>query len=255
MDISVSVFSYNRGNYLKNCIDSIEHCLAGADFTVYDASSEYLLFLQDDTQFVRRVDQGNFDCIENFFVKPPAAAFVNPVFLKGHRRRSIQRQVELKPEFEGYFHAIPEALKPRPVSMYYCDVVIAHVDRLRAVNWQFQMSETDNAELARTHFSKMLQMAHPLIMHVPEVPAVRGKKTTVGSRLAARLVGPDVKSFDYMSGDQIVAMRSRNLKVIPFAEDFLHTKNRNVGRPFRYSATSVRSYTSTMHKIEQFLRR
>lgn len=298
MDLSVSIFSFNRGNYVRNCVDSLMRCYVGGSFKVFDDSSDdletleylqslggrvvscgqgdkgrhgglynnmqraleqaetkYILFLQDDTQFVRQLDQKDFDGIDIFFEANPNAAFLNPVFLKGHRRKSIKKQVELKPEFEGYFHNISESLKPRPVSMYYCDVVIAHVERLRNVNWRFLDSETSNAELARSHFSKMLQMANPFIMHVPEVPVFRGKKTTLGSRLSTRLVGSDVKQFEYMAEDEVACMRSRNLDdQLPFAEDFLQTKNKKVGRPFRYNAVSTRLYTRLLHKIEQSFR-
>lgn len=297
MSLSISIFSYNRGNYVQNCVDSINHCLSGSDFKVFDDSStdketlkylkslgdivthcypdgqgrhgglysnmqraldsstsKYILFLQDDMQLVRVVDEYDFKCIDAFFSQYSEAAFVNPVFLKGHRRRSILKQIMLQSELEGYFHDIPETLKPRPVSMFYCDVVIAHVDRLRSVNWQFADSETANAEQARKHFSKMLQMAHPFVMHVPEVPVFRGKKTTIGSRLATKLVGADVKSFVFMSGDDVEAMRCRDLNDAPFAEDFLVTKNKKVGRPFRYNAVNSRAYTRVLHKIEQTIK-
>lgn len=297
MDLSLSIFSYNRGDYLKNCIDSVRHCTKNAELSIFDdgsvdqnsieylqtlgdrvvhcgdksagrhgglygnmqraldrADRKYILFLQDDTQLVRMVDQQDMDCIESFFDQNPKAAFINPVFLKGHRRRSIEKQVRLVPEFEGYFHDISETMKPRPVSMYYCDVVIAHVERLREIGWHFCESETANAELARTHFSKMLQMANPFVMHVPEVPVFRDKTTTFGSRLAIRLVGSDVKAFNYMSEPSVTAMRKRDLSEAPFAEDFLTTKNAKVAVPYRYNAVSSRLYTRVLHKIEDRFR-
>lgn len=33
------IFSYNRGEYLENCVSSIEHCSPGADIVIYDDDS------------------------------------------------------------------------------------------------------------------------------------------------------------------------------------------------------------------------
>ena len=138
--------------------------------------------------------------------------------------------------------------------MYYCDLSIAHVPRLRAANWQFKESEGANAAQARMQFSKMLHMACPFVMHVPEVPMFRNKQTTLGARLAARLSGPDVKAFAYVSAAEIEAMRSRPLSVLPFAEDFLKVTSANVRKPFRYNAVSARLSTRILHKLEMLLK-
>ncbi len=301
MDIAAAVFSYNRRNCVKNCLESLWRCMpdtvplrlfddgsteegacaylrqleqdypglvelnSGTDSGRHGglyanmqkalawAPSRYLLFLQDDVQMVRTLERRDVRELDLFFSTSTGAAFVNPVFLKGHRRSSIVRQVRVQKKFQGYYHSIPEVLKPRPVSMYYCDVVIAHVERLRAVGWQFQETETANAELARSHFSKMLQMAHPFVMHVPEVPVFRGRKATLGSRLASRRVGSDVKAFHYMTEEEVAGMRARDIVRLPFAEDFLTTQNGAVRRPFRYNAVSTFWVTRVLHRLELVL--
>lgn len=297
--ISVAIFSFNRGEYLKNCFESVARCMNGADIKVYDdgsddsetlryldslggtrvrvsqndgalrhgglyhnmqvayeeCDSEYLLFLQDDTQLVRVVDECDMAVIDAFFEKNKSAAFINPVFLKGHRRASINKQLMWLPDSDGYYQVISESMKRRSVSMYYCDVVIAKVDRLREKGWCFSNSETLNAERAREHFSKMLQMASPFIMHVPEVTLYRKKMKTYGARLADKIVGEGVKNFLFMSEGQVDLLRRRDKQgAYPYAEDFIQTESSGVQKPFQYSAVNVRLYTRVLHKLEYKLR-
>jgi len=293
MDISIAIFSYNRGDYVKNCLDSAKRCFPDAPVTIYDdastdqktltyfesldyqvincrstvkdrhgglynnmqlaldaAKSKYLLLLQDDTQLVREFDEVDVTCIDSFFDHNQQAAFLNPVFLKGHRRKSIDKQLRPQINYRGYFQEISERFKPRPVSMYYCDVVLVHVERLKSVGWVFEDSETSNALQARKHFSKMLQLADPFVMHVPEVPVFRGKKSTLGARLAEKAVGTDVKQFQIMTNSAVADMRERRLSLAPYAEDFLSTTNPNVRKPYNYNAINSHLYTRILHKLE-----
>jgi len=298
VDVSIAIFSYNRGNYVKNCLDSIHQCFPEVPVSIYDdhstdlttiryleslgcnvvspeldidnkhgglyqnmqialeaANSRYILFLQDDTQLVRSVDEVDFQGVDAYFNENESAAFVNPVFLKGRRRRSINKQLRPHQSYRGYFHEISEKLKPRPVSMYYCDVVLAHVDRLKSVKWRFQNSETENATQARKHFCKLLQLADPFVMHVPEVPVYRGKKSTFGERLANRLIGSDIKQFQFMTKDEVSEMRQRTISLAPYAEDYLNTVNQNVSKPYHYNCINTHWYTRILHKLEYGVRR
>lgn len=299
MDLSIAIFSYNRGDFVKNCIASIEQCVSKeVSITLYDddstdkrtleylssqaypvincgnsgsnrhgglyenmqlaleaTKSKYLLFLQDDTQLVRRLDEIDLKSIDAFFDEDQTAAFMNPVFLKGHRRKSIDKQLRPETKYRGYFQEISESLKPRPVSMYYCDVVLANVARLKSVAWTFKESETSNAFQAKAHFSKMLQLADPFVMHVPEVPVFRGRTSTFGARLAEKVVGSDIKQFQIMSDLQVTEMRSRSLSLSPYAEDFLCTVNPKVRTPYTYNAINARLYTRILHKLEYGFRR
>lgn len=293
LDLSIAIFSYNRGKYVKNCLESIASCCPDAVVTIYDddstdtetvsylkgvsckvvnshsegrhrhgglygnmqialkdAKSKYILFLQDDTQLVRRVDKIDLELIDTFFRENREAAFINPVFLKGHRRRSIDKQLMPQLKFRGYYQEISEVIKPRPVSMFYCDVVLVHVDRLKLADWCFLESETNNAHQASKRFSKMLQLADPFVMHVPQVPVFRGKKSTVGSRLAEKVVGCDVKAFQIMADLDVEKMRERSLNLAPYAEDYLNTINSKVRKPYSYNAINARWYTRFIHKLE-----
>ncbi len=214
-----------------------------------ETRAEFLLFLQDDHQVVRPVDDDDRRSIGEYFARFPDAAFLNPAFLRGHRRRSIRRQIRIHAEFPGYYHVIGEGLKRRSVTMYFTDVVIAHVGRLRAAAWAFLTGETANADQARRRFPRMTQMAHPFSMNVPQVPVYRGKRKTLGVRLAERIAGQGVKAYRPMSPDEVARFRSRDLSEYPFAEDFLTTFE-EVRRPFVFNSVNIRWYTRALHKLE-----
>ncbi|MDZ7617789.1 MAG: glycosyltransferase family A protein [Patescibacteria group bacterium] len=219
-----------------------------------EAQSDVVLFTQDDHQIVRPIDQADLDYISDYFTRFPDAAFLDPAFLRGHRQRSIRQQIRIVPGFPGYCHEISERWKRRSVTMYYTDVVVAHVGRLRAVNWAFLTGETANADLVRQFFPRMTQMAHPFSMNVPEVPVYRGKKKTMGVRLAERIAGMGVKAYRPMTAEEVARMRARDLSVYPFAEDFLTTEI-PVRRPFVFNSMNIRWYTRALHKLELRLRR
>lgn len=218
-----------------------------------EAESDFILFTQDDHQIVRRLDDADVHYIREYFNRFPNAAFLDPAFLRGHRRRSIRRQIHILSDFPGYYHEIDETWKRRSVTMYYTDVVVAHVGRLREGKWSFLTGETANADQARRHFPRMGQMAHPFSMNVPEVPVYRGKKKTLGVRLAERIAGIGVKAYRPMTPDEVARMRSRDLSEYPFAEDFLATEI-PVRRPFVFNSVNIRWHTRVLHKLELLLR-
>ncbi|MCL4410509.1 MAG: glycosyltransferase [Gammaproteobacteria bacterium] len=297
--LHVYVFSYNRGDFLANCIASIQRHLNDVAVWVVDDRSndadtqayladlpegvgllqsqahessrhgglynnmqmalehaaskgaELALFLQDDMQVVRDVaadDQAN---VEGFFAHFANAAFLNPLFLKGMRKRRDQRITQLAEDYPVYFRHYPEKSNPRGIS--YADAVIAHVPRLTAANWQFANDETVNAEQADKLFGKMGMMLHPFAMFLPEVPVFRGKKKSWAVAKAEQLRGTQPNRFFGMTGRQIAALKERDVAtVLPVAEDYLVTE-RDAKRPFTYSQINVYPWLRVIHKISQKL--
>lgn len=215
-----------------------------------EADSEIVVFMQDDNQIVRQLDEEDHRYIAEYFDSCSDAAFLNPAFLRGHRRSSINRHIRILPGFPGYYHEIGETLKRRPVTMYYTDVVIAHVGRLRKAGWAFLTGETANAEQARRLFPRMVHMAHPFLMNVPEVPVYRGSKKTLGVRMAERISGRNPKAYRPMSTEDVGRLRKRDLSEYPFAEDFLTPFVAGIRRPFVFNSVNIRWYTRLLNKLE-----
>lgn len=289
MSLGVCIFSYNRAAFLENCVRSIQNNLPGCRWKVYDdnsddpatrdyldtlgeqvsfskestrgphgglyknmqlaldeAETDYTLFLQDDSQVVRFVDAEDVKIIADFFATYPQSAFIYPCFLQGQRRDKFKKyKITLIPEVAGYF--IDTHLRA------YNDIAIVNVARLKAIRWQFFNSEGQNGAEARKHFSMMMWMAHPFIMHVPEPPVFRYKINTLASRIAASSIKSQF--FKTMKTEEVRTMRSRPLSEIPFAEDFLHTQNPRVGKPYIYSNVRARFYIRALNKVEFLFKR
>lgn len=218
------------------------------------AEAEFLLFMQDDTQVVRAVGAEELTALRDWFNANPDAAFASPVFLKGARRASRKRLLKAVPQARGYRFETTNA--GRVVDMFYNDISVAHVGRLRAAGWRFHPSERANAEAARdAGFARMLVLGDPFVFFCPEVPFFRFKDQTLGARWADRILGRDVRRFTDMSAQEMQDFRARPLSQLPFAEDFLTPQNPGVRRPFVYKSVNARWYTRALNKLELALRR
>ncbi len=302
MKFTFFVFSYNRGAFLKNCIDSILRNAPGIPIVVVDDDSnepetlavlnslsaparflsrprdrdgrygglyqnlqaayetlevdENFIFVQDDTQLVRRLEEEDWKYIADYFDRYQDAAFLNTCFLRGSRRRSTSRVLSPASEFPVYFYTFGETLKDRSVRTYYTDVCIGHVARLKQVNWSFGVSETDCARRARSHFGKMGLMANPFVTNIPEVPVYHGKTKTFAVRLSERALGTEPCRFRDMTESELSAFRARDLKTaLPFGEDFLTCIGRQPSRPFHFHTVNARPHWRILHKLEIALKK
>lgn len=212
-----------------------------------DCATTYCLFLQDDMQVVRLIDDQDVSYIEAFFNAFPHAAFLNPVFLKGQRARRDRRITRISDRFPVYFRQYPRQHHPRGVS--YADVVIAHKPRLLAKNWQFTQGELVNAERALQLFGQMGMMRDPFVMFLPQVPVYRGKQKTWPVRRAEQLAGTEPKTFVTMQRDEIDTFRAREMAQLPVAEHYLMTCDKRVTKPFQYSVVNVYPWLRVCHKL------
>lgn len=294
--LSIVIFSFNRGSFLQNCLQSVLHYAPGCTVTIVDdnstdpqtldtlknlpdnvtllqprnstdnrhgglynnmqlaleraADSEHLLFLQDDMQLVRPLTATDYQYIEQYYQQFPRAAFLNPVFLKGQRRKRDQRITRLDPDFPVYFRHYPQKKHPRGLS--YADVVIAKVSRLRKANWHFSRSEIDNALTAQQHFGSMGFMLHPFAMFLPQVPVYRGKRKSFAVTLAEKRSGTEPKVFTAMTEQQLQLFLQRDPQQLPVAEQFLRCNDIKVKQPFQYSAVNAYPLLRVLHAIEQW---
>ena len=295
--LDVAIFSYNRGAYLKNCVDSLQRNMPGIGWTVYDDGSDepdtvaylqslgehvlhmkstdadrhggyyynmqaaldatqadYLLMLQDDLQVVRPFAQEDLLRIHQVFDQSPSTVFISPLFLKGSKRAYFQQRYQPDAGLRCYrWFADPnEAGK---VPQKYADIAVLHVARLRQSGWRFAASEEANGALADQLFGDMVQVADPWVFYVPEEPAYRGRVLTFGAKLAVRMSGNQVKSFQDLSPQALLAFAQRDLGVYPFAEDFVDTVDPTVRKPYKFNAYRTRWLPLILNKLELLWRR
>jgi glycosyltransferase involved in cell wall biosynthesis len=296
--LTICIFSYNRGLFLQNALESCQRYAAGVPVCVVDdnsddpdtlavvtalpagvrllkpqadeqrrhgglydnmqmaleqVDSEWLLFMQDDMQLVRPLENDDEAYINAFFAAFADKAFLNPVFLKGQRNRRDRRITRIYDDFPGYYRHYPAKKNFRGLS--YADVVIAHTQRLKACGWRFRDSELANAAEAQEQFGLMGFMAHPFVMFLPQVPVYRGKQKTWAVTQAEQWSGREPKCFAEQPPEKWRQFKQRPLSQLPVAEDFLECTDSRVKKPYQYSAVNAYWLLRVVHKIILLFRR
>ena len=290
------IFSFNRGLFLKNCVDSIEACCPGAEVTIFDDDSDdpetkqvlsevaqshrveqpgnrsshrlgglygnmqsalelyeqedTLCFLQDDTQLVRPLMEQDFQDIEAAFRDNPNLGFISPCFIRG---RTLDRGAEFEPDpHQKLYFRKPDQ---RSSGCHFSALLITKPARLAAVGWQFGGSEPENDRQASQVLGPMGYLHAPFAMWLPEVPAYRGKKKTLGLKLAEKKRRCGFYPFRILSEDEAAALRQRDPGVLPKAEDFLHCTPEEPPKPWAYNPLTDTGWIKLLNQVEVGVRK
>ncbi len=289
------IFSYNRGAFLKNCVESVEHCAPDSKIHVFDDDSQdpetlgilatlalkypvhfpaqpaagsgkhgglysnmqtaldsmpedaIVCFLQDDTQLVRPVQTDELDALATVF-SDSRRAFVQPAFLRGYNRDTDDALTRFVADDNLYY---VDRLQSS-AGAWYSDIVITSVRTLRAVGWQFQAREPDNEQQARQHFEQMGYLRDPFVAWLPNVPAFRGRQQTRALRWAHKQRDSGFYPFEYLTPEQSGALRQRDPKILPYAEDFLALRNQiDLPKPWVYYPLQGIGWLKQLDRIER----
>src|SRR5690554_1036386 len=293
----VCIFSFNRGQYLQNCVDSIERCAPFARIAVFDDNSydedtqavlknisqrhkviqpgkvsshklgglygnmqsaiEYaehenlVCFIQDDMQVVRQVTEQDIAAISQVFDGDESLAFLQPCFMKGCNRKRDLTTLSYDPTRLAYFRKETG----QSAGQHFSAVLMTRPARLLAKQWQFARSEPDNDKQAAKLFGRIGHLAVPIAMWLPEVPAYRGKRKTLALRLAERKRGSGFFPLAIMTEQELAALRSRSMDVLPVAEDFLKCTSGEPQIPWRYYSLQGSRWLKKLNGAELALRR
>ncbi|MGH6762487.1 MAG: glycosyltransferase family A protein [Phyllobacterium sp.] len=255
------VFSYNMGDALKNCIESMMKMCGAFDAILIDDDStdpktighieDYRsAFIDVFTNTSPKIGKRHGNLYDNiqmsyeyalnngyeyvFFIQDDMQ-FVRPMdehICKEYALLfdSSDKVIQVDPRFlrnrSGY-----EILGDIKAYRYdsetsYADVGITHVGRLKAINWAFGEGERANKErLSRLGYMRLFPHS-PIIMHVPFPQVFRnGRK-----RFDPFLLNRGTYGFEYMSGPEIEKMDRRPVEDIPYFRDFLRPRNMKLAR-------------------------
>ncbi|NVJ62448.1 MAG: glycosyltransferase [Gammaproteobacteria bacterium] len=213
-------------------------------------SSDPLCFIQDDMQLVRPIDQDDLDDIDAFFTQNPDSAFLHQAFLKGVNKERDQQQTEWVEEKKAYFRNAQN----RSAGTHFAAVCIVHPERLLKANWEFATKEPLNDKAAKQHFGKMGFMKNPFLMWLPNVPAFRGKKKTLGLKIAEKKRDSGFYPFKIMDAAEVNDLKQRTSDILPVAEDYLHFSQKSVPHPWFYHPLEGAKFLKFINKLELKLR-
>ncbi|RUR28669.1 glycosyltransferase family 2 protein [Vreelandella andesensis] len=296
-NLTVCVFSFNRGRYLRNCVESIQRCIPNAAIVIFDDHSddpetlEYLrlvesscqvitpekmgsikhgglyhnmnvalerfkesrlmCFLQDDTQVVRFVSTDELEEMKSLFEDNPTVGFIHPCFIRGIdlKKRPVIPLMAPTPDF-FYREDFGQS-----AGIHYSDLVVFKPDRLIEAGWDFQQSEPENDKQAKRMFGMMAYMWRPFAMWLPEVPAYRGKKKTLGLRLAERKKKVGFYPFKILTLNEVELVEEQMSPRLPVAEDFLECFPFSPPFPWTYNPLTGLRFLKHVNNFEVAIRR
>lgn len=231
---------HHLGGLYGNMQRAFEECI----------DAELVCYLQDDTQMVRRLEDKDIEDIEARFQKAPALGFINPCFIRGINFTK-GAEYAYNAELKLYFRERSR----RSSGTYFSALLIMKPGRLRDAGWSFAESEPANNQKAATHFMPMGYLFAPFAMWLPEVPAYRGKKKTLGLKLAEKKRKCGYYPFALMTDSEITDLKQRHESRLPIAEDFLHCEGQEPPKPWAYNPLTNTGWIKTLNQAEVSIRR
>jgi len=177
---------------------------------------EYAIFIQDDTQFVRRPTEEDFLRIERFFIENEDSFEILVGFEKRRHIKSRNHyDASRTPEFK-FRTATHQGHKG------FCDVGLFHVARVRERIGGFLNGERENEVEALSRKIRLGIYNFPFMMWLPFPSAVRSKQQSRLVNLSDRLSGAGCHPIQLMSIDAERRLFECSSYVLPrYAEDWL----------------------------------
>ncbi|MGC9456242.1 MAG: glycosyltransferase family 2 protein [Halothiobacillaceae bacterium] len=198
------------------------------------ADRSLLCFLQDDTQLVRPVPDTEVAAMHDLFERFEGLGFLHPCFIRGDTMRRRPVKPRPGPDPAVFFRQDTG----QSAGIHYSDLVLFRPARLLEAGWSFLQSEAKNDAQAKCLFGPMAYFWLPFAMWLPQVPAYRGKRKTLGLRLAERKRQVGFYPFRIWSTEFLQAARDRAGEAVPVAEDWLECMPKDPPKPWTYNPLS-----------------
>jgi len=292
-DLEVAIFSYNRGDYLKNCVESVVKGLPGVKITIFDDHSDDLATVKYLKQLGNQVILGKEDndtrhgnlysnmqmaldlsskrfllllqddlqvvrTVHAQDMKTINTIFNDPdiAFLRPQFMKFSDgtRNIELLTPSEKLRAYFPKDEFTKGIFGHaYCDIAICDVPKLKKIGWTFLDTERKNQIQAHSLFKYTPFMADSFLFYCPEVPCYRNKKLFLASKLVQNKLKGKISTFTLFSQEKNHHFINRNVDIWPIAEDFLETNNTDIIKPFVYQDYNKSIFLKILYKIERGL--
>jgi glycosyltransferase involved in cell wall biosynthesis len=210
-------------------------------------NTDYILFMQDDSQFIRDLTSADMQAIQQAFDRAPELAFVNPVISMGPRGQRMKSRAV--PAGSGLGFEFPfDGPKPNPCRSFYQDIVLCSVSRLKSKNWVFGPTEDATARRAGKFFSNMLHYQTPFVAQMPEVITQRFGQLSLAAELVNKRLQFKANYFEPLSESTLNLMRGSPTFFL--AEDVLTTKYQTIKKPYIHKAVNSVWWIRIINKIE-----
>lgn len=213
---------------------------------------EIICFMQDDTQMVRPLDGEDVTFMESYFGRFPKAGFLAPVFQRKIARQSTLERFMYEPARGVYIQA--RNGEKKVAGVYYSDISITTLSRLRDAGWRFLSGEFENERQAARLFEEMGYLFAPFVMWLPNPPAYRNKKKSLAFSIAEKINKAGLYPFSIMSIDEVSRLKSRSTQELPIAEHYLETTVSGAKRPWIFHPLRRSRLLRRLDRLEAILK-
>lgn len=179
--------------------------------------AEYALYMHDDQQIVRAVDDSDLARFDAFFEANPRAIELHACFLKRDLSEPDEQYTELDASGNAYLRILPGARGHK----HFTGSGLFHVARTRQTLGEFALGEKANEAQLKERGIFLGFYAWPFMAWLPFPISYRGKKRALSHRTMEWLGGGGFHPIDYLNGDAERAFMSRDVVRRPVAEDYL----------------------------------
>lgn len=299
--VEVFVFSYNRWQFLQNCVKSAQRYVPNSSITIIDdhsddistqtllqkletevavrkpkqtdyrrwggfyqninwviqelATAPWVVFIEDDMQFIRPIDKRDLMNISNYFEKYPNTACLSIDFFKAEHRERNELNVEIDRNNKIYF--LKNAAKAYRGGIHFNSQTIVNIKRMREIGFVYENDRQLNRLNIEKSFDRMGIYAYPLSMYLPSPPTIKNKNQSIIRRFVEKHYKTGFYPYEKMSNEKLERFLKRDISILPYAEDWLKTSVPSPGPPFAYadSMNRVHGIIRRAEKVEYFIKR
>ncbi|TNE94705.1 MAG: glycosyltransferase family 2 protein [Rhodobacteraceae bacterium] len=265
--IPVFVFSFNRAQFLKNCLNSIRKSIPAAPVIIIDDNSDdgdtkkylasisesyeiisninsdfsefktgglcgamklameislrrgydYVLFIQDDMQIVRRIDADDLARIENYFSTISNSIQISTTFV----RRLSADDFLTKYDRDFVAQAYIRKKNQERGKSSFSDTGVFAVGRYFDLFGEFLVGEDRNSAKARDRGLICGRSFYPFMNWLPYPSAFRGKQKSFGHKIFEYFGHSGYYPIEMMSDKDVERLLQRDPNILPIMEDFL----------------------------------
>lgn len=265
------VFSYNRSQFLINCISSIQQCAPTHSVTIIDDGSDdpptqkalqrlseryeviqntrgfecenktgglagsmnlamaiaasekrqYVLFIQDDMQFVRKLSPRDVSMIDDYFLRVQNSIQLSTSFIRTLSADSFFNGYIVLSEAHAYIRR-PEAERGKS---NFSDTGVFSVPRFFEVFKSFDVGEDKNSSKAKNLGLTCGRSGFPFMCWLPYPISYRGKRRRLRHRAFEVFGRSGFYPIEIMAEHEAARFVQRDLEELPIMERFLVARN------------------------------
>lgn len=211
----------------------------------HSTGADIALFIQDDMQVVRDIDNNDLEHWSRFFECYPQSMELYCCFIKEKQTTSRKQNIQIDHDVPVYFR---DARTSRRA--YFSAVGLFHVGRMRQAEWVFEASEGENNRRGGEHGAHMGVTPWPFMMWLPNAESAKFRRRGLLHRYAEWHAGVGFYPYRAMSEDQIASLRKRPLESLPVAESLLEPIGMDTKQPWLFEDA-----TKAIKPIHRILKR